>query len=489
MQGLRPTSFTRPATLRSSKGMMIRSAPVSQGVAATTNTGSYPSWVPWAIIAAAALVRLLHIGDWSMWEDEETSIFFALNPDRSFPRSFPLYFWLLGFLFDMTGVSILAARLLTASIGIGALWLVYRTTKRFCGDDVAVPALVLLSISIGHVFWSQSIRYYVLVLAFQMLSVHAFLSAVERPRLASWGLSAFWFLLALASHATAALLLPVYGAFIGFLALRRTPSRTWLVALLMLAALGGLIASIWIGSFTDFAAAFSGPAPAPAMRVLERTILYGGVPAVALGLAAVALERRGGPRLVFFGLLAVVPVIELMAIGTLGFWWALWYHGLISLVGIAVVGGYGWRMLAQRAPRSIVLGAGAAVAIPSLALLVVYHTVAYGDRPRWREAALAVKEHARAAGTGALVVAAHSPGVVAHYLGVPPGETMGYAGVKQWNRRGELPRGAGYAIVIEVDIPVESRWLRAACEPIVSLPSRMIMRDRTVSAFWCGGGF
>jgi hypothetical protein len=450
---------------------------------------AYPAWTAWAVLCAAACVRLLSVGEWSLWLDEETTIYFALNPDRPFPSSFPLYFWLLGALFDMTGVSVAAARLLTASIGIWTLWLLYRTATRFCGDQVALPALVLLSLSVGHVFWSQNIRYYVLLLAFQLLSIHAFLAAVDRPQIRAWAWAAVWFGLALASHLTAALLLPVYAAFVGWLVLHRASRRTLSRALVVVAVLVGLTAILWASWFGDFARMFSGSAPRGGVYAVRHMALYAGAPAVALAFLGALFGEPRNHGFVFFLLLGSVPAIGLLVVGSLDVWWPVWYHGFVALAGIAVMGGYGWQALTRRAPRWIVLTTGLGGAAASLALLVVYHTTAFGDRPRWKEAAMVVAADAASSPGAQRRIVAHFPSVIAHYLGVPPGETMQSSVVKPWMGLDNFQETAAYVIVLESDLPPRDRsWLRESCRELIRLPSRMIIRDRTVVAFLCETG-
>jgi hypothetical protein len=446
----------------------------------------YPAWTAWAVLCAAAFVRLLSVGEWSLWLDEETTIYFAFNPDRPFPSSFPLYFRLLGGLFDVTGVSVPAARLLTASIGIWTLWLLYRTARRFCDDQIAVPALVLLSLSVGHVFWSQNIRYYVLLLAFELLSIHAFLSAVDGRRIGAWVWAAVWFGLALASHLTAALLLPVYAAFVGWLVLHRASRRTLSRALVVVAVLVGLTAILWASSFGDFATMFSGTAPRGGVYAVQHMVLYAGVPAVALAVVGVLFGEPRNHGFVFFLLLGSVPAVGLLVVGSLDVWWPVWYHGFVALAGIAVMGGYGWRALARRAPRWMVLTTGIGGAAASLALLAVYHTTAFGDRPRWKEAAMVVAAHAASSPNTRRAVVAHSPSVIAHYLGVPPGETMRSSAVKPWRGLDSVQEAAAYVIVLEADLPPRERLaLHERCRELIRLPSRMIIRDRTVVAFLC----
>jgi len=449
---------------------------------------SAPWWLPWAILLAAAGLRLLDVGTWSLWLDEETSIYFALNPDKPFPSSFPLYFWTLGSLFEAVGVSVLAARVLTALIGIGTLWLLYRTARRFCGDEVAIPALALLSVSVGHLFWSQSIRYYVLVLAFQLLSIHAFLAAVDRPRVRSWIAAGVWFLLALVSHLTAVLLLPVYAAFLGFLALRRAHSRAWMATGLLVGAFAALSAVLAAGWFAYFPVNVIERTPVAALNLTVRFVVYTGVPAVGLAILPFAIGRSGNARFVFFALLSVIPVVELIAIRALGLWFAVWYHALIASSGVAVLGGYGWRSFARRVPRWTSVATGAVLAAMSVALLFVYYTQAHGDRPRWREAVHAVTEHAVTVPVESYTVTGHAEGVIAFYLGVPPSETMGSSAVRPWRGRGGVGDSPTYVIVREDDLLSDDRsWLQSTCSEVGRFPSRMIVRDRTVVAFYCAG--
>jgi predicted membrane-bound mannosyltransferase len=126
---------------------------------------TYARWAPAAVFVLGAALRLYGLGEWSLWEDEETTIFFSYHPHRPFPNAFPTFFLILGHLFDYTGCSVLAGRLLSASFGIGSLALTYGIVRRFEEPRVALVALMAISVSPGHLFWSQSIRYYGLALA------------------------------------------------------------------------------------------------------------------------------------------------------------------------------------------------------------------------------------------------------------------------------------------------------------------------------------
>jgi hypothetical protein len=214
-------------------------------------------------------------------------------------------------------------------------------------------------------------------------------------------------------------------------------------------------------------------------------VLYTGVPAVALAFVGALVGQPRGHSFVFFLLLAVVPLLELVVIGWFGLWWPLWYHGFLAMAGLAVLGGYGWKALTERAPRWIVLTAGTGGAAASLALLAVYHTTAFGDRPRWKEAVAIVTADA-ASSSDARAILSHAPGVIAHYIGVPPGETMRSPAVKLWRGRDELGNAPAYVIVLEPELHAADRsWLHERCRQLIRLPSRMVIRDRTIVALRC----
>ena len=92
-------------------------------------------WLPWSLLLAGATLRLSRLGDWSLWFDEETSIYFALNPHKPFPRAFPLYFWVLGRVFSAAGVSVYSARLISAHRPTVPIYALSpgRETVRRCG--------------------------------------------------------------------------------------------------------------------------------------------------------------------------------------------------------------------------------------------------------------------------------------------------------------------------------------------------------------------
>ena len=443
-------------------------------------------WLPWAVLLIGAAFRLFRLGDWSLWEDEETSIYFTLNPWRPFPRAFPLYFFLLGRLYAVTGVSVYAGRLLSALIGIATLWLAYRCIRRFCGDRVALPALVLLVLSPGHLFWSQSIRYYMLVLAFQIASIHAFLATLERPSVRLGVLTTVWLVLAVSTHTTAVLLVPVYAAALAWHMAGANRSWLWSRGGLVAAVGGFALGVVAILSFAYLQPMF-GHTQGRGVHLLGRFIAYTGLPAVALMLLAPVLARRATAPFVFFLLLATIPVGAVLVMRFTGLWDVAWYHAFISVIGVAAMAGYGWESLSERAPQWLLAGTGVGVVGASLALVVAYFTTAYGDRPRWREATACLSPTIGATTTG-VDVFSPVPGVIAFYLGVPPGQTMGHPLVQRANwaaASGPLARETWFVLESRL-VPARSRrWLQDTCELRGTFPAWMVIRDRSVLVYRC----
>ena len=141
---------------------------------------------PWAIlvvVAVAVVLRAWGASEWSLWEDEETSIYFSQQPDKPFPRFFPLFFLALKGVYQLTGVSVAAGRMLAAAFGIVSIGLVYAMARRLLSREIAVLAALLLTLNLGHLFWSQSIRYFTLLFVLELLSMYWFLEGFERRKI------------------------------------------------------------------------------------------------------------------------------------------------------------------------------------------------------------------------------------------------------------------------------------------------------------------
>jgi dolichyl-phosphate-mannose-protein mannosyltransferase len=447
-------------------------------------------WVPWAIIAVGGLLRLAGATGWSLWEDEETTIYFALNPDKPFARAQPLFFRMIGTLFHLTGVSVPAARLLVAGIGILTLVVAYLCARRTCGRSVAAIAVALMALSPGHLFWSQSVRYYVLVLLFQLLGIWSFLEGVTRQRWRWLGLSAVALLLAMATHYSAALILPVYGVFLAIMAVQRGAlRRSWIGA----GAFGLVLAAFLVIGYTGVAGVRHilqrGDVHSPQFpfTLIAAGVAYFGPPAVALAVLALARVRRWSWEFMFFALLATLPPAELILIRYHGLmFYVLWYYGLVALFGVAVLAAWALVDLWSRSRALVVLVAALALTV-YVVELGAYFSTAHGDRPRWRDAAAHIESRVGPVGRSVTPIFAGAPGVVAYYLGVAPAKTMGAERIQALPPVARRPAVESWYITERRLIEVAEReWYSTRCRVSARFPSRMLVRDRTLVVFHCG---
>jgi hypothetical protein len=445
-------------------------------------------WLVAVVLVVGAAMRLYGLGEWSLWEDEETTIFFSHHPDRRFPRIFPIFFVLLGWLYNVTGVSVLAGRLLAATFGILSLALTYLVARRFAGDRVALAALVLVAVSPGHLFWSQSIRYYGLALCLQLASIWMLLEATRRLKPVLSIASTVTLALAVATHISALLLLPVQAAYLVWLSwsggVRGRRGMTIAVAAASLAAL----ALSRLNRTTNVMAAskaYVSSTGIDPVHLVMTGVLYFGLPAVALAvIGAWRVKSARSPTAVFFVLLGLGLPAGLVALTFLKSINVTYYYGLVALVGASVLAGHGidWVATRGRATITAVVLACAAFYVPVLA---AYYGAAYGDRPRWRDAGPLIVQ-AQSSDPG-LPVFAQVPGVIAFYLGVPPDQTMGHPSVTGWPPEGGVLGQRGlYVFEDRLLTGAPRQQLEQACTLLGRVDSRMLVRDRAVVVYLCG---
>ena len=452
----------------------------------------FEHWRPvlWVFLIGVAL-RLIGLGEWSLWEDEETTIYFSYHPTQTFPRAFPTFFRLLGQLYAYTGCSVLAGRLLAAALGSLSLALTYAVVRRFAGPRIAVIALAIVAVSPGHLFWSQSIRYYGLALCLQLAGIWLLLEGLARRRAILALLSLVPIYFAVTAHISALLLVPVCALYLGWqLARNGTRRQVAATGAFFLLGTGILIAKWWhlivIVLTANDAVWLVGSARDP-VHVLATGVFYFGLPALALAVIGGWQQWKGSARreVLFFALLATVPSATLIGIATLNVVNVTYYYGLVSLVGVAVFAGYGAESLGgwSRPIRLALVGASVCY---YLVVIGAYFLTSHGDRPRWREATAHLSA-ARAASGESQQIHAQVPGVVAFYLGVPPSQTMGHPEVLKW--RAAAPpssRPGGWYVTEERVVTSTDRvWLNAHCVSSARFPSRMLMRDRTVGVYRC----
>lgn len=133
------------------------------------------------ILGIALSMRLYHLEYQSVWLDEITSITEA-NPELAWSdleltivTSDPhpqLYFILLKCLFLMFGYTIYVARMFSAILGVLGVFSIYLLGKEIKNKKVGLIAAFLLAINAFHLYYSQEVRMYGLLMLFTVLSFY-----------------------------------------------------------------------------------------------------------------------------------------------------------------------------------------------------------------------------------------------------------------------------------------------------------------------------
>ncbi|HUW10967.1 MAG TPA: glycosyltransferase family 39 protein, partial [Anaerolineae bacterium] len=196
-----------------------------------------------AVSLLALLLRALRLSFQPLWWDEGYSLYFATNPvaEMLFQTSQdihpPLYYLLLGGWVRLLGSLPVAARLLSVAVGVATVPLAFVAGRRLGGERAGLLAALLLAISPLHVFYSQEVRMYGLVvllgLASTALAARLLCEDEAKSRFNGglWVLYVLTTALALYTQYYAALL-PVAHTVYGLWVLRRSPRRliSWLGA-------------------------------------------------------------------------------------------------------------------------------------------------------------------------------------------------------------------------------------------------------------------
>jgi hypothetical protein len=220
------------------------------------------------------------------------------------------------------------------------------------------------------------------------------------------------------------------------------------------------------------------------LHLVVTGVLYFGLPAVALAaLGAWRMRVARSPESAFFVLLGLGLPAGLVALTFLKTINVTYYYGLVALPGVAVLAGVGVEWVATQGRRGAILMALACLAF-YVPVLATYYGPAYGDRPRWREAAGLVRE--AQAGNPDLPVFAQVPGVIAFYLGVPPEQTMGHPSVTGWRpETGVLGHRGLYVFEDRLLTGAAREHFEKSCTLLGRVQSRMLVRDRAVVVHVC----
>jgi uncharacterized membrane protein len=475
-----------------------------QGTGPTTAKGSgalarfvESPWAVGALLALALALRLYQAPAWSLWEDEETSVYFSQQLGKPFPQFFPLFFLGLRALFEVTGVSVTAGRCVSALLGVVGVGVTYFCARRLTGRSVALVAALLLTLNMGHLFWSQSIRYFVGLYSLQLLSLYWFLDGLERGKTWQLVLSNVAYALCLLTHFSALLMTPVFVTYLFLMVCTRQSGGGYgLRGYLTFGLVHAAVVAAFVVQIARAKAFMSGAPSAVArdpVHLVINCVSYFGLPAVGLGLLAPWLRPLVPRRILWFLLtVSLLPVLELAVMAGLKLTNVTWYNAFFSLGGFVILAALALVSLHRAGFRRLALAGGGLAVLYSAVFLAGYYTVMHGDRPRWKDAAGYLREaaHVRPEAADNPEIFANVPGVVAFYLGVPPGETMDSRLVRM------LPddppasppeREQWYVVEAGHASPQFETWLAARCTLEAEFAARTGPRERTVRMFHYAG--
>ena len=188
------------------------------------------------VLVLAAGLRFYALDGQSLWNDEGTSIALAGRSLQQITLSAaadihpPLYHYLLHGWLRLWGTSAVAARSLSALLGLALVALVYLLGRRLFGASTGLTAGLLAALSSYQVYYAQEARMYMLLATLGAVSMYCFVAGwlEDEPRRV-WPWRAGWALasaLALYTHYLAAgLLVAENGAYLLALIGRRAGGR------------------------------------------------------------------------------------------------------------------------------------------------------------------------------------------------------------------------------------------------------------------------
>ena len=389
-----------------------------------------------AILCLATLLRLYNIDEWSLWEDEEIAIYFSQNLEKPFPSFFPLFFLLLNKIYMFSGVSIGVGRFLAAFFGIVSVWFIYYGFRKFLSHNVSLFASFLLTINLGHIFWSQSVRYYSAVYMLQLFSLYFFLKGFEEDKLRNFFFSSLFLLLATMTHSSAILIVPVCILYLAVLIAIKEKHHGYSLRNYTFYALFlflGLSFFIWKSiTVHETMSAIVIPSAMDPVHILMTVIAYFGLPVIALGILAPFFVSEEKKRIILFLFISsFLPIVELIIISANTS--VTWYHAFIALNGFTLLCCYTIVSIHQKGWRKISIFLAMTTTLYYIIFLFSYYTTSHGARPLWKEAADYIQKSVQVdihSGNYPEIFAT-APGVVAYYLGVSPADTMDHPLVKR----------------------------------------------------------
>ena len=153
----------------------------------------FPTLLLFLILFLALVLRFYGLDAQSLWNDEGTSVALAERDLSTIARDAahdihpPLYYWLLSGWLRLVGTSEVAARSLSALLGVVLVLLTYALGRWLIARWAGLAASFLAAISPFQIYYSQEARMYMLLAVLAASAVLALVWLVERESLAALG--------------------------------------------------------------------------------------------------------------------------------------------------------------------------------------------------------------------------------------------------------------------------------------------------------------
>ncbi len=208
-----------------------------------------------AITLVALGLRVWRLGDESAWWDEVASLKYLNAPtltafiqgERSTdPPMTPVYFAIEYYWSRLAGTAVPSMRLLSVLLGLLTIQMLFALTRKLYGNAAGLTASLFLALSLLHIYYSQEIRVYSLVLLLSLVSIYSFIGILEGGRAGWWVVHLAANVLLVFTHLFAVQLIAVQGCF---LLLCRRPEKRLMLAwiachLAIVPLLGAWVAAI-----------------------------------------------------------------------------------------------------------------------------------------------------------------------------------------------------------------------------------------------------
>lgn len=440
------------------------------------------------VLTTAVAVRAIGLGTWSMWEDEAGSLTRAYeDPTRGFQGYFPIFFVTLRAWAEWVGLSTGALRVLPAACGVLSVALLMSTFRGRVDYRALLVAGLLLSLNLGHVFFSQSVRYYTLLLVFEILSLSWFQDALESFSGRTFTCSMAAWILALLTHFSALMMLPVYLLCGAFWLWRHRDRAQWIAVTLTIVAAIGVFFTWRMMSLSEMLGDWAITSQRDPVHVAKTMVAYIGAPLLGLGALSPWLARGLSTERRFFLLAAAfLPLLELLTLASLNFVNVTWYYAFASPAVLAVLAGSSIVSLWDRGQPWTAAGCLVLTCAYSTAFLGLYYTTAHGDRPRWGEAADFARIEFSLSPSNPDAPPAYSnvPGPLTFHLGEPPGKCEDERIILPLpDDLDTCPPNSVFIVEVRSLRRAALTWLEGHCDMVAEFAARTGPADRTIRVY------